>query len=248
MVTKMWMNIGLMAVSGAVAAWAAEPGAVKSVDSSKGMPPVPAGIQAPSEAGASKERLAAPTDTNAVIVTVNGKSLTMGMINWMQPNAEPIVIKSIADFWVMTQLLNDEAVKRNIPASPKAKFLVELSTMQAYGREVMQQVQEAATVTDAEVEEHYNKVKDTDQRTKDQVRKELEYRAKSKAAQDFMASMKERAAAGVKKSDFLLEAEKLTPPGMGGPGPMGGAPRQMPPQGMRSAQPPPPPPPSAPAK
>ena len=70
------------------------------------------------------------------------------------------VIKQIADFWVTTQLLNAEAVKRNVTASPKTEFMVQLRTMQVYGGEVIQQVQETATATEADVNDYYSKNKD----------------------------------------------------------------------------------------
>jgi len=269
----------------------------------------------------------------------------MGMINWLQPNAQPATIKQIADFWVTTQLLNAEAVKRNLTASPKTKFLAQLSAMQVYGREVMQQVQETAAVTEAEVSDYYNQNKDTDPRfseperisfthillktldeanaaqekvkagedmgalarqlsksfdaaiggaaknlaanfvkmrygkevydvladakegqllgpvktrdgfevvrfdgklpagpkplesVKDQIKSDLERRAKSTSADKFISSLKEKAAPDIQKSDFLIQAEKLVPPmGAPGMGPRGGAPQPLsPPSSAPSA-------------
>lgn len=238
---KMLRLVVLTAISGTMLAWAEDTNSAKPVDVSKGIVAPPA----PSDAVAPREMLVAPTDTNAVIVTVNGKSLTMGMINWMQPNADPAVIKQIADFWVTTQLLNAEAVKRNVTASPKAQFLSQLNTMQAYGREVIQQVQEAVTVTDAEVDDYVKKNKDAESRSKDEIKIDLERRAKSKAIPEFINSLKEKAAPEIKKSEFLLQAEKMvsemSPSGMGGQGSPGSASRPMP-SGMRPMAPPPAPP------
>jgi len=108
--------------------------------------------------------LPAPTDTNTVIVSVNGRDLTLGMVYWLQPNAPPQVIKQIADFWVTTQLLAAEAAQRGLTNSPKTQFLGQLSALQMYGRELLQQVQETAAVTEAEVADYYSKNKDTDPR------------------------------------------------------------------------------------
>ena len=239
---KMLTLVLLSGMFGAGRVLAVEANEAKPAEAAKAMAAAPAATPAPAEATAPKAPLASPTDTNAVIVTVNGKSLTMGMVNWMQPNAEPAVIKQIADFWVTTQLLNAEAVKRKIASSPKAQFLSELSTMQAYGREVIQQVQEAATVTEAEVNDYYSKNKDTDPGMREQVKSTLERKVKSTVVQEFINSLKEKAAPEIKKSEFLLQAEKLAPvmgpSGMGGPGSVGGAPRQMRPPAARPVPPP----------
>lgn len=351
---KMLTVVVFTAMLGAGSAWAGEANAAKQADAPQAVAATPTAALAPAAANGPTGPLQAPTDTNAVIVTVNGKSLTMGMVNWLQPNAAPAVIKQIADFWVTTQLLNAEAVKRNVTASPKTEFMVQLRTMQVYGGEVIQQVQETATATEADVNDYYSKNKDTDPRLseperfsfthllvktldeaqaalakvkagedigalarqlskspdaasggamkkmpasyvqmrygkevyaalaagqdgqllgpvqtkdgfevirhegrlaamvkpldaiKDQIKGELERRAKSAAVEKFISSLKEKAAPEIQKSEFLIQAEKLVPamnpPGLGGMGPRGGAPRPMPPvsRPMR-------PPPSAPA-
>ena len=241
---KLLALVGLAAMSGVISARAVEAGVAKPDEAPKAMSAAPAAAPAPSDANAPGEKLVPPTDTNAVIVTVNGKSLTVGMINWLQPNAEPFVIKSIADFWVTTQLLNAEAVKRNIPDSPKAQFLGQLNTMQTYGREVMQQVQESTTVSEADIDDYCNKNKDTEHRSRDQIKKDLEYKARAKAVQEFIKSLKEKSASEIHKSEFLLQAEKLAPsmgqPDMGGHGLPGVASRKMPPPVARPVPPPPP--------
>jgi hypothetical protein len=148
-----------------------------------------------------------PTDADAVIVTVNGKDLTIGMINWIKPNADAATVQQISDFWATTQLLFAEAEKREIPDSAKMQFLAAFSAQQANGHEVVRLVREEATVSEADLDKAFAEKDETDSRTREQIKEGLVGMAQSEAANNFITELKAGATNRVQKSEFLIKME-----------------------------------------
>jgi hypothetical protein len=148
-----------------------------------------------------------PTDSSAVIVSVNGKDLTMGMINWIKPDADAATVLQISDFWATTQLLYAEAEKRNIPDTPKMKFLSAFSVQRACGHELVRMVREEATVSEPDVDKAFSEKAEGDPRTREQVKEGLIPRVQGEAANTFVTDLKAGATNDVRKSEFLLKVE-----------------------------------------
>ena len=152
-------------------------------------------------------RAAPAVKVPAVIVTVNGKDLTIGMINWIKPNADAATVQQISDFWATTQLLFAEAEKREIPDSAKMQFLAAFSAQQANGHEVVRLVREEATVSEADLDKAFAEKDETDSRTREQIKEGLVGMAQSEAANNFITELKAGATNRVQKSEFLIKME-----------------------------------------
>ena len=150
-----------------------------------------------------------PTDADAVIVTVDGKSLTMGKINWIKPNADAASVQQISDFWLTTQLLYAEAEKRQIPESPKMQFLAAFSAQQANGHELVRLVREEITVSEPDVEKAFSEKDSADPRTREQIKQGLVGMAQTEAANSFITELKAGATNRVEKSEFLIQMESV---------------------------------------
>jgi hypothetical protein len=85
-----------------------------------------------------------PQDTNQVVMIFDGKELTLKQIEYLAPSLNYAVVEDIANFWLDTQLLYEEAVKRNIDKDEKVKFISDI------GHNINQLAKELSTASDAQ--------------------------------------------------------------------------------------------------
>ena len=69
----------------------------------------------------------------------------------------------MAEWWIKTQLLAEEAVKRGIPEEPAAKLKAKLMVKQTYAEALNKYVQNAVQITEQQMRDYYEKNKETDQ-------------------------------------------------------------------------------------
>jgi parvulin-like peptidyl-prolyl isomerase len=108
------------------------------------------------------KQIEVPKDPNFVVMTFDGKTLTIGQIKYLTPEIDYATMENIADFWLNTQLLYEEAVKKGIDKDPKAKFLADLGSKRPIAGALIDKVQSEVKVSDADVKKYYDENKDTD--------------------------------------------------------------------------------------
>jgi hypothetical protein len=99
-----------------------------------------------------------------VIISYGDKKLTMQHAEYLQPNADPATIKKMAEWWIKTQLLAEEAVKRGIPEEPAAKLKAKLMVRRTYAEALNKYVQNAVQITEEQMRDYYEKNKESDRR------------------------------------------------------------------------------------
>jgi parvulin-like peptidyl-prolyl isomerase len=120
-------------------------------------PKAPAGPNEPA-------KIEVPKDPNYVVAVFDGKELTLAEVNFFAQAADFDTIKNVADFWINTQLLYDDAIKNAIDKDAKTKFMADVAFKKTIATAYIESVQKNVNVTDAEVKEYYDKNKDTDPR------------------------------------------------------------------------------------
>jgi parvulin-like peptidyl-prolyl isomerase len=108
-----------------------------------------------------------PKDGNFVVATCQGKNLTLREVGYFAPNADFDTAKNVADFWINTQLLYEEAMKKAIDKDEKTKLMADIAFKKAIASAYIEQVQGEVKVSDAEVKKYYDENKDTDPRLKE---------------------------------------------------------------------------------
>jgi parvulin-like peptidyl-prolyl isomerase len=78
------------------------------------------------------------------------------------PEPKADYIQRMAQQWLDIQLLYDAAQKRGVTNDPKTKMMADLGYKQAFAREVMNKVANDVNIGDAQVQEYYDKNKNTD--------------------------------------------------------------------------------------
>jgi len=120
---------------------------------------------APSE---QTQRQARPADANAgsdeVLARLGDKTLTMQHVMWRVPEPTDYQIARLADSWIETELLNEEAQRRGITDDPRVQFLAEMMKKGAIAQELKTRVQESVEITDQMIQDYYQKNKETDVR------------------------------------------------------------------------------------
>jgi len=110
-----------------------------------------------------------PQDTNQVVMTFDGKELTLKQIEYLAPSLNYAVVEDIANFWLDTQLLYEEAVKRNIDKDEKVKFISDIGHKKTVASELLAGVRNDARVTDEDVRKYYEQNKETDPTLKEPI-------------------------------------------------------------------------------
>ncbi len=110
-----------------------------------------------------------PQDANYVVMIFDGKELTLGQIEFLGPGLSYAMVEDIANFWLDTQLLYEEAVKRGIDKDEKAKFLADMSYKKTIASNLLEAVRNDAKVTDEEVRKYYEENKESDSSLKEPV-------------------------------------------------------------------------------
>ncbi|OHB54978.1 MAG: hypothetical protein A2Y12_00950 [Planctomycetes bacterium GWF2_42_9] len=108
-----------------------------------------------------------PKDGNFVVATCDGKNLTLREVGYFVPNADFDTVKNVADYWINTQLLYQEAVKKAIDKDEKTKLLADIAFKKAIATAYIEQVQNDVKVSDSEVQKYYDENKETDPRLKE---------------------------------------------------------------------------------
>ncbi|MCX5632919.1 MAG: peptidyl-prolyl cis-trans isomerase [Phycisphaerae bacterium] len=103
-----------------------------------------------------------PQDTNQAVMIFDGKELTLKQIEYLAPSLNYAVVEDIANFWLDTQLLYEEAVKRNIDKDEKVKFISDIGHKKTVSSELLAKVRNDARVTDEDVRKYYEQNKETD--------------------------------------------------------------------------------------
>ncbi len=92
----------------------------------------------------------------------DGKELTLKQIGFLNPGFNYAMAADVADFWLNTQLLYEEAVKRGLDKDERVKFLADIAAQKTVASELAAKVKNDAKVTDDEVRKYYEQNKETD--------------------------------------------------------------------------------------
>jgi peptidyl-prolyl cis-trans isomerase C len=138
------------------------------------VPPEPAPViikatQEPAEAESATEP---PVEVQAdqigpaeeVIVSYGEKKLTMRHIEYLQPKADAKTIKKIADWWLTTQLLAEEAAKRGVTQDPAVILRADLRAKQMHAEGLKEHVRNAVQVSEDQMRDYYEENKESDRR------------------------------------------------------------------------------------
>lgn len=136
---------------------AAEPEPVVAPATAPGSEPVAAEV--PSE-----EQAEQMGPEEEVIISYGEKKLTMRHIEYLQPKADARTIKKLADWWLTTQLLAEEAVKRGIDEDPAVRLRANLRTKQMHAEGLKEHVRNAVQVSEDQMREYYEENKEADRR------------------------------------------------------------------------------------
>lgn len=108
-----------------------------------------------------------PKDTNYVVVSLGDKNLTLREVGYLVPNPDFDTVKNVADFWLNTQLLYEEAVQKAIDKDAKTKLTADIAFKKAIASAYIEQVQNSVKVSDDDVKKYYDENKETDPRLKE---------------------------------------------------------------------------------
>ncbi|MFA5292890.1 MAG: peptidyl-prolyl cis-trans isomerase [Phycisphaerae bacterium] len=106
--------------------------------------------------------IAVPQDPNYVVMVLDGNELTIGKAKFFTPDFDYATLENVADFWLNTQLLYEEAVKRGIDKDPKAKFLADISYKKVIAGELIEKSRSTVKISDEQVKKYYEDNKETD--------------------------------------------------------------------------------------
>jgi peptidyl-prolyl cis-trans isomerase C len=85
----------------------------------------------------------------------------MLQVEWRKPNPPDYDLVRLANSWVETELLYEEAEKRGLTDDPQVQFLAEINRKMVVGRVLRTRVQAEATVSDEDVRAYYEQNKGT---------------------------------------------------------------------------------------
>ena len=103
-----------------------------------------------------------PTDPNTILITYGDKVLTMQNVLWMSPKADGAMIIKIANYWLDSQLLYEEAVNQKIDKDPKAKFLSDMAAEKVFASELLERTGGVITIDANTVSKFYEDNKEKD--------------------------------------------------------------------------------------
>jgi peptidyl-prolyl cis-trans isomerase C len=102
-----------------------------------------------------------------VIVSYGEKKLTMRHMGYLQPKINAATIKKMADWWLRTQLLAEEAINRGLDEDPVARYKVSLRIKQEYADALNRHVQDAVQISEEQMRDYYEENKESDPRIND---------------------------------------------------------------------------------
>jgi len=138
------------------------------------VPPAPAPVivKAPQEPAEAESAAEPPVEVQAdqigpeeeVIISYGDKKLTMRHIEYLQPKADAKTIKKIADWWLTTQLLAEEAAKRGVTQDPAVRLRADLRAKQMHAEGLKEHVRNAVQVSEDQMRDYYDQNKESDRR------------------------------------------------------------------------------------
>ena len=100
----------------------------------------------------------ADIDLDEVVVSLGDKQLTLQHILWIEPRIKPQALDRhlprIANWWIDTELLYAEVVKRGLEPGPSVKFLTDMMRKYEFQREFARNVREDPEVTEEEIRDY----------------------------------------------------------------------------------------------
>lgn len=117
-------------------------------------------VPGPAELQAKEPNL--PQDANYVVMVLDGKKLTLRQMMFFSPRLDYAMAQEIANFWLNTQLLYEQAVKQGIDKDEKTKFLADIGYKKTMASKLLEKVQNEVKVTDQQVQKYYEENKQTD--------------------------------------------------------------------------------------
>jgi len=117
--------------------------------------PVPSQPQQP-------QGIAVPQDPNYVVMVLDGNELTIGKVKFLTFNFDYATLNNIADFWLDTQLLYEEAAKRGVDKDAKAKFLADIGYKKVIVDELIEKIRSTVKISDEQAKKYYEDNKETD--------------------------------------------------------------------------------------
>jgi hypothetical protein len=108
-----------------------------------------------------------PNDPNYVVATYNDQNLTLKQVRFFAPEADFDTVKNVAEFWLNTQLLHDEAVKKDVAKDEKTKLMADIAFKKSIASAYIEQVQKEVNISDEQIKKYYEDNKDTDPRLKE---------------------------------------------------------------------------------
>ncbi len=108
-----------------------------------------------------------PNDPNYVVATYNDQNLTLKQVRFFAPEADFDTVKNVAEFWLNTQLLHDEAVKKAVANDEKTKLMADIAFKKSIASAYIEQVQKEVNISDEQIKKYYEDNKDTDPRLKE---------------------------------------------------------------------------------
>lgn len=105
-------------------------------------------------------------DSSEVVISLGDKQLTMQQVELLEANASPEAVKQIADYWLTTELLYEEAMRRGFRDDARVKFLTDFEAKRIYARELARKVGDSVEVAEQDMLDYYEKNKETDRRLK----------------------------------------------------------------------------------
>jgi len=116
---------------------------------------------------AGPENTAVPQDPNYVVMTLDGNDFTIGQAKFFTTQLDYETLKNIADYWLNTQLLYEEAVKRGVDKDAKTKFLADIGYKKAIASAMIEKIQNDVKVSDEDAKKYYDDNKETDSRLRE---------------------------------------------------------------------------------
>jgi peptidyl-prolyl cis-trans isomerase C len=121
-----------------------------------------------------KDQQASP-QTEQVIARIGDKKLTSKQLEWISrrrggPPPSPRAIHRMAEYWMDIELLSEEARKNKLQHSEKAKFMADFGVKEAYANAMVEHIRETVKVTEQDIQDYYEKNKDTSSQIKDPPR------------------------------------------------------------------------------
>lgn len=106
-------------------------------------------------------------NANEVVMVFDGNELTVGQLRYFNPQLTPDTAKEIANYWLDTQLLYEEMIKKGMDKNPKTKFIADLECKKVFADVLVEKIISDVKIDDEQVKKYYDKNKDTDLSLKD---------------------------------------------------------------------------------